>query len=43
MVALVSSQMKAVPLAEAIKSRKRVPLDNDKILTAKEIGICFGD
>ena len=43
MVALVSSQMKAVPLAEAIKSRKRVPLDNDKVLTAKEIGICFGD
>jgi len=43
MVALVSSEMKAVPLAEAIKSRKRVPLDNDKVLTAKEIGICFGD
>lgn len=43
MVALVSSHMKAVPMAEAIKSRKKVPLDNDKVLTAKEIGICFGD
>ena len=43
MVALVASQMKAVPLADAVKSRKKVPLDNDKVLTAKEIGICFGD
>lgn len=43
MVALVSSQMKAVPIAEAIKSRKKVDLDNDKVLTARDIGICLGD
>jgi 6-phosphofructokinase 1 len=43
MVALATPAMKAVPLAEAIKSRKRVNLDNDKVLTAREIGICFGD
>ncbi|MDX1776687.1 MAG: 6-phosphofructokinase [Desulfobulbales bacterium] len=43
MVALATPAMKAVPLAEAIKSRKRVNMDNDKVLTAREIGICFGD
>jgi len=43
MVALVSSQMKAVPIAEAIKSRKKVDLGNDKVLTARNIGICLGD
>jgi phosphofructokinase-like protein len=43
MVALISPGMEAVPLEAAIKSRKRVPLDNDKVLTAREIGICFGD
>ncbi len=43
MVALATPDMIAVPLAEAIKSRKRVNSDNDKVLTAREIGICFGD
>jgi 6-phosphofructokinase 1 len=43
MVALVSAGMEAVPLAVAIKSKKKVPPDNDKVLTAREIGICFGD
>jgi phosphofructokinase-like protein len=43
MVALATPAMIAVPLAEAIKSRRRVNLDNDKVLTAREIGICFGD
>lgn len=44
MVALApSSKMKAVPIAEAIKSRRKVGLDSDKILTAREIGICVGD
>ena len=43
MVALATPGMKAVPLAEAIKSRKKVNLDNDKVMTAREIGICFGD
>jgi len=43
MVALATPAMKAVPLAEAVESRKRVKPDNDKVLTAREIGICFGD
>ncbi len=43
MVALCSSQMKAVPIAEAIKSRKKVDLESDKVLTARNIGICLGD
>lgn len=43
MVALKDSQMVAVPIAEAIKMRKKVDLDSDKVLTARDIGICFGD
>lgn len=43
MVALVNSQMRAVPIAEAVQSRKKVNLDSDKILTARNIGICLGD
>lgn len=43
MVALSTPDMVAVPLAEAIKARKKVRVDSDKLLTAKEIGICFGD
>jgi len=43
MVALQSSEMRPVTLEEAVKSRKRVKPDNDKVLTARDIGICFGD
>jgi 6-phosphofructokinase 1 len=43
MVSLVNGEMAAVPLAEAIKQKKKVPLGNDKIMTAREIGICLGD
>ncbi len=43
MVALDSSQMKAVPIEEAIKNRKKVDLASDKLTTARDIGICFGD
>ncbi|MBW2659022.1 MAG: 6-phosphofructokinase [Deltaproteobacteria bacterium] len=43
MVALKDSQMVAVPIADAIKERKKVDLSSDKILTAREIGICLGD
>jgi 6-phosphofructokinase 1 len=42
MVALSGEDMIAVPLEKAIKSRKQVPIDGDKILTAREIGICLG-
>jgi 6-phosphofructokinase 1 len=43
MVALKDSAMISVPIAEAIKVRKKVDLSNDKIMTAREIGICLGD
>lgn len=43
MVALITPDMVPVPLASAIKNRKKVPLDSDKVLTAREIGICMGD
>ncbi len=43
MVALVNSHMGAVPLEEAIKSRKKVNLQSDKVFTAREIGICLGE
>ncbi len=43
MVALKDSSMISVPIAEAIASRKKVDLTSDKILTAREIGICLGD
>ena len=43
MVALSTPDMVPVPLAEAIKARKKVPVDSDKLMTAREIGICFGD
>lgn len=43
MVALASPSMTSVPLEDAVKSRKKVNLDSDKILTARDIGICLGD
>jgi len=43
MVALDSPNMTAVPLAAAVGSRKMVDINSDKILTAREIGICLGD
>jgi len=43
MVALNGSDMISVPLVEAIKSRKTVLPDNDRLYTAREIGICLGD
>jgi 6-phosphofructokinase 1 len=35
--------MISVPIEEAIKVRKKVDLNSDKIMTAREIGICLGD
>ncbi len=43
MVALSGNGMISVPLEEAIERRKMVNMDSDKVLTAREIGICFGD
>jgi len=43
MVALQPPSITAVPLDEALNQPKRVPLDCDSILTARDIGICLGD
>jgi len=43
MVALNPPTVDYVPLAEATRRMKRIPLDGDAILTAREIGVNFGD
>uniref|UniRef100_UPI004056B8C3 ATP-dependent 6-phosphofructokinase n=1 Tax=Candidatus Electronema sp. TaxID=2698783 RepID=UPI004056B8C3 len=43
MVAWTPPTMSAVPLEEAIRCRKHVDLNSDKVLTARSIGICLGD
>ncbi len=43
MVALDPPTVNYVPLAEATSRMKTVPLDCDTMLTARDLGICFGD
>ncbi len=43
MVALNPPDVDYVPLEEATRRMKTVPLDSDTILTARDLGICFGD
>jgi len=43
MVALDPPDVRAVPLEEAIKHMKVVPLDSDIVQTARDLGISFGD
>ncbi|MBV7331522.1 ATP-dependent 6-phosphofructokinase [Chloroflexi bacterium TSY] len=43
MVALNPPTVDYVPLEEATKRMKSVPLDCDTILTGRDLGICFGD
>jgi 6-phosphofructokinase 1 len=43
MVALQPPRIVPVPLAEAIATPRRVPLDSDTITTARDLGISFGD
>ena len=43
MVALASPNVNYVPLEKATKRMKTVPLDIDTMLTARDLGICFGD
>jgi 6-phosphofructokinase 1 len=43
MVALDPPNVNYVPLEEATSRMKSVPLDCDTILTARDLGICFGD
>jgi 6-phosphofructokinase len=43
MVALDPPKVKYVPLEASIRRMKLVPLKSDIMLTARDIGICFGD
>jgi len=43
MVALDPPDIHAVPLEEAVREIKRVPVDSDTIRTARDLGISFGD
>ncbi len=43
MVAVDPPRVKAVPLSEAIRRLKTVPLDGDAVATARELGICLGE
>lgn len=43
MVALDPPIVRTVPLAEATRRMKTVPLDGDVVCSAREIGICMGD
>jgi 6-phosphofructokinase 1 len=43
MVALRSPDIVTVPLGEALGMQKRVLVDGDTVLTARDLGICFGD
>ena len=43
MVALRNDEITAVPIAEAIAEVRQVPLDSDIVLTARELGVSFGD
>ncbi|MEW6727623.1 MAG: ATP-dependent 6-phosphofructokinase [Bacillota bacterium] len=43
MACLRSMRVSSVQLAEAVGEMRRVPLDSDLILTARQLGICLGD
>ena len=43
MVALDPPNVNYVPLEDATRRMKTVPLDCDTVLTARDLGICFGD
>jgi len=43
MVALHPPLVTTVPLEDALSTMKKVPLDSDTIITARDLGICFGD
>ena len=43
MIALDPPNVKYIPLEDATKRMKTVPHDCDTILTARDLGVCFGD
>jgi phosphofructokinase-like protein len=43
MVALQGNRIRAVPLGDAVHDIKRVPPDSELVMTARQLGISFGD
>lgn len=43
MVALDPPDVRTVPIADAVRRMKTVPLDSDTVLTARDMGLCLGD
>ncbi|MDR0788341.1 MAG: ATP-dependent 6-phosphofructokinase [Gemmatimonadota bacterium] len=43
MVALQGNEIVPVPLLDAVKELKRVPVDCDMVCTARQLGVCLGD
>ncbi|RMH18497.1 MAG: ATP-dependent 6-phosphofructokinase [Acidobacteria bacterium] len=43
MVALDPPAVRTVPITDAIKRMKSVPLDGDTVMTARDMGLCLGD
>ncbi|HSJ23445.1 MAG TPA: ATP-dependent 6-phosphofructokinase [Longimicrobiales bacterium] len=43
MVALEPPEIRAVPLEDAVRQIKTVPIHSDTVMTARDIGISFGD
>ena len=43
MVALQGTAVRAVPLEDAVRQIKRVPPDHDLVVSARQLGISFGD
>lgn len=43
MVALQGGTVRSVPLADAVREIKKVPMASDIVLTARQLGISFGD
>ena len=43
MVALQGNRIRAVPLGDAVHEIKRVPPDSELVMTARQLGISFGD
>ena len=43
MVALDPPDIRAVPLEDAIQHIKRVPIESDTVVTARDLGVSFGD
>jgi phosphofructokinase-like protein len=43
MVALQGSEIRPVPLAAAVKELKRVSIDSDMVMTARQLGVSLGD